>query len=64
MTGTELRERRKKLGLSQAALAAYWGVIQATISNWETGRHEIQHPRILNDALCHLERTKAVEKSS
>lgn len=58
MTGAELRERRQKLGLSQTDLALRWQVIQATISNWETGKHEIQHPEILEDAMRHLESEK------
>lgn len=61
MTGSELRERRKKLGMSQASLAEHWNVIQATISNWENEKHEIQHPEILDDALKYLEIQKQNE---
>lgn len=55
MTGADLRERRKKLGMSQSSLAKHWNVIQATISNWENETHKIQHPEILDDALKFLE---------
>jgi transcriptional regulator with XRE-family HTH domain len=59
MTGTQLKERRTALGLTQQALADLWDTEQATISKWETGDHEIKHPRILDDALKHLEGRKA-----
>lgn len=58
MTGSELRARRKELGLTQEQLAEYWGVPQPTISNWETGTWPIQHAKILDDALKYLERLK------
>lgn len=55
MTGAELKERRKSLGMTQEQLAEYWGVPQPTISNWETGTWPIQHEKILDDALRYLE---------
>lgn len=51
MTATELRRRRRQLGLTQAELASALSVPQQTISRWETGAIEIQHPLILHMAL-------------
>lgn len=56
MTGKELRERRKKLGISQESLANRWKVPQATISRWESGKHKIEHAEILDEALKNLEK--------
>ena len=56
MNGNELKERRKKLGLSQESLAEHWKVPQATISRWESGKHPIQHAEILDEALKNLEK--------
>ena len=36
---TRLKERRKRLGLSQSALASAAGVSQPTVANWENGGH-------------------------
>lgn len=36
MTGQELKEWRRKLGLSQEELAQCLGVIRITITRWET----------------------------
>jgi DNA-binding transcriptional regulator YiaG len=55
MTGEDLKRRRETLGLSQTALARYWQTTQATISNWESGKHEILHEKIVDDALTLLE---------
>lgn len=55
MTGPELRERRKALALTQTQLAARLGVPQATISRWETGVHQIDHPAILALAMEQLQ---------
>lgn len=56
MTGTELKQRREKLGISQESLADRWKVPQATISRWESEKHKIQHPEILDDAMKTVER--------
>jgi DNA-binding transcriptional regulator YiaG len=37
--GARVRELRKRLGMSQDALADQLGMRQQTISEWETGRH-------------------------
>lgn len=42
-----LRRRRRQLGMTQTDLAAVLGVPQQTVSRWETGRHAIEHPRML-----------------
>jgi DNA-binding transcriptional regulator YiaG len=41
MTGTELREWRRKWGLTQEVLARRLGVIRLTIARWETGARSI-----------------------
>lgn len=56
MTGEQLKQRRKKLGLRQEALAERWEIPQATLSRWESGKHKIQHPQILDDAMKTVER--------
>jgi transcriptional regulator with XRE-family HTH domain len=38
VTGREVRELRRRLGLSQTELSNRLGVTQGTVSNWETGR--------------------------
>jgi len=38
--GEQIRNRRRKLGLTQAALAERVGMAQATICQIERGRHE------------------------
>lgn len=58
MTGKELKQRRQKLGISQESLAERWGIPQATLSRWESEKHKIQHPEILDDAM------KTVEKEN
>lgn len=58
MTPAELRERRKALNLSQAALAAAIGVPLRSLQNWEIGHRGI--PRFtaehLDRELSNLER--------
>lgn len=41
MTGPQLRERRRKLGLGQTELAAKLDVDPVTVSRWERGVHAI-----------------------
>lgn len=55
MNGSELKQRRKRLGLTQTDLAKHWNVTQANLSLWENDKIRIQHPEILNDALKYLE---------
>ena len=44
MTPAELRAARKSLGLTQGQLAAVLGVRQATVSDWERGKHSPDGP--------------------
>ena len=37
MFGKRMRERRIELGLSREHVAAYTGVVLATVANWERG---------------------------
>jgi transcriptional regulator with XRE-family HTH domain len=53
MTGQELREWRKKLGLSQAALARHLGVTRVTVTRWEIGLRPV--PSFLGLAMRALE---------
>ena len=56
MTGAELAERRRALGLSQYALAAALGVHRSTVKRWEEGGFRNQAiPRWLNAVLFALE---------
>jgi DNA-binding transcriptional regulator YiaG len=41
-----VRALRKRLGLSQAEMARWLGVRQATVSEWETGRYEPRSTRL------------------
>ena len=64
MTGPELREARRKLGLSQSQLAVRFGMAghagQVTISRWENGVIPIERPEMLRLAMLGL----AVEMSA
>ena len=51
MNAEELQRRRKDLGMSQAELAAAFGVRQQTISEWETGIRRIRLAGIVALAL-------------
>jgi transcriptional regulator with XRE-family HTH domain len=53
MTGKDLKEWRKRWGLSQAALAKRLGVIRLTVTRWESGTRPI--PSFLPLALKGLE---------
>lgn len=53
MTGLELKEWRRKLGLTQEDLARRLGVIRLTVARWETGTRAI--PSFLQLALEALE---------
>src|SRR5947209_7656948 len=52
MLASELRSRRQKMGLTQAALAARLGVSSNTVARWE--RDEPRPPNYLRLALEHL----------
>jgi len=45
MTGSELRHIRKRLGLTQAALAERLAVTPTTVARWERGELPIHEPR-------------------
>lgn len=53
MTGQELKEWRRKWGLSQEELAKHLGVFRFSVSRWETGTRAI--PSFLSLALEALE---------
>lgn len=57
MSAIELRERRLKLGLSQAKLAQQLGLHRVTIYLWEGGK-PISFATVIHLALCHLETMK------
>ena len=44
MTGTEVRRLRRRLGLTQAQLAARLGVHKLTVSRWERGQVRVTEP--------------------
>ena len=44
MTGAEVRRRRLRLQLTQAALADRLGVTRVTVARWETGVYAIPEP--------------------
>lgn len=51
---SELRERRRDLGLTQAALARALGVAENTIARWERGDLRIARPQLVSLALAGL----------
>jgi transcriptional regulator with XRE-family HTH domain len=53
MTGKELQEWRRRMGLTQEGLAQRLGVIRLTVARWETGTRAI--PSFLPLALEALE---------
>lgn len=57
MTGTDLRDLRSRLGLTQAALASALGVTDRTVRMWEAGHHAI--PTWVPLALATVERAAA-----
>lgn len=46
MTPADIRAVRKSLGLTQGQLAALMRVRQATVSDWERGKHDPDGPAI------------------
>lgn len=59
MTGVDLRNRRRALGLTQAELAEYLGVAANTVARWERGAR-IPAERSISLALSAIERSGAV----
>jgi transcriptional regulator with XRE-family HTH domain len=47
MTGDELKERRKALGMNQTELAKALDVDIMTVSRYETGKRDIPHVFVL-----------------
>jgi predicted ATPase/DNA-binding CsgD family transcriptional regulator/transcriptional regulator with XRE-family HTH domain len=62
----DLRERRLRLHLSQAALAEALGVARNTVARWERNELEIRHPELVQIALDRLEEAEpfAADKRS
>lgn len=50
-SGDALKQARELMGLTQAELGRILDIPQATISRWESGRHKIEHARVLWYAL-------------
>ena len=44
MTGTQLKRRRRQLGLTQRQLADRLGVTETTVARWERGERRISEP--------------------
>lgn len=59
MTGADLRAARNSLKMTQGELASALGVTIKTISRWEIGVCNIQHPTILALALTALQDARA-----
>lgn len=53
--GFDIRERRRKLGLTQKELGQILGIPDNTISRWELGTVVPEHPKMLDLALKALE---------
>jgi DNA-binding XRE family transcriptional regulator len=59
LSSTELRARRRALGLTQAGLAAELDMSANTVARWERGELQIGHPRRVLHRLEQLERGSA-----
>src|SRR5689334_7674927 len=55
----ELRLRRRALGLTQAGLAAEFGVTPNTLARWERGEIRMASPERIRRLLEHLESSKS-----
>ena len=55
MTPEEIREARRKLGLSQVEIARRLDVDVVTWNRWERGRQDVRFPEILRLAFVGLE---------
>lgn len=51
MNGSELRQRRRAMGLSQESLGRLLGISRNTIARWERGEIAIEHGSMLALAL-------------
>jgi len=59
--GQEFKRIRKYLGLSQVAAAEICGVSEQTVSHWETGKRQFNHPDqtvLIRQALAKLKRRR------
>ena len=59
MSPVEIKAARKRLGLTQAQLAAHLGRSRRTIEDWESARDKGKPPPELKRALRDLERELA-----
>lgn len=48
MTPEEIKAARQRLGLTQAKFAERLGTRQATVSDWESGKHPISRAFVLS----------------
>ena len=62
MTGTQLREWRHTLGLSQRQLAVLLGIHWNSLARKERGELPIPHPRWLEARMREIERDLFAEK--
>jgi transcriptional regulator with XRE-family HTH domain len=53
MTGRELARERRRVGLTQVAMAERVGVTSNTVARWERGEMRIAEPQIVETALKH-----------
>lgn len=63
MTPAQFKSSRKKLGLTQVELAKALGVIQITVSRWETGALPIDRrtQMAIEHLLCKPKRNKLIQ---
>lgn len=59
-----LRMRRRRLGLSQAALARQLYVDRLSISAWENGRAKPALPGLVEEKLARLEAEQGLESAT
>ncbi|HLZ25070.1 MAG TPA: LuxR C-terminal-related transcriptional regulator [Ktedonobacterales bacterium] len=64
MHPTELRDRRKRLRLSQADLGRALGVARNTVARWERGELDIRHPDLVILALDQLQNATSNQANS
>jgi transcriptional regulator with XRE-family HTH domain len=57
LNGSELRDRRKKLGLTQVELSEEMGVTQQALSHWERGIYPV--PMSIQKLLRYIEASHA-----
>lgn len=56
MDGSELRERREKLGLTQELLGDIFGIHRNTVARMERGDLRVRWPGLMDLGLLYLER--------